>query len=182
MNLSFDPGNFRRIVPPVEDNASIDARSIRMAVIAAGFNRVSAVADLSDRVITGGLANCIAVVGIDRALGGMRIAHYDTVNCHNGDRFTPGPLIRFRDWFGNDSLTYIVGLGGLWFNAFPDSRHHLIMSIVEAFGFEPRIAKAVLSVRDAGGNNFIMQGHDNEALLPTSWSTMGAEIPYANLR
>ena len=153
-----------------------------MAIVAAGFDRVSDAATLDDRVITGGLANCIAVVGIDRALGGMKIAHYNTSRCHDGSRFVPTRLRNFRDWFGNDTLDYRVGLGGIWSNAGSHAamRHDLMMAILDVFDFEPRLAKTVISLRRADGA-FVMEEHDNDALLPAAWEHVGEEIPYDDL-
>lgn len=155
-----------------------------MPIVAAGFNRLSAIATLDDTIITAGLANCIAVAAIDRVFGSMRIAHYDTMNCMMGETMPAIPLTNFRDWFGNDTLEYRVGLGALWGNATGATakmRHSLMMAIVDVFGHEPGLSGGTISLSRANGD-FILAAHQNEALMPAAWSTMGTEIPYHQLR
>lgn len=71
---------------------------------AAGYDRLSNLASASGEVGTGGLANCIAVVGFDIS-NRMAIAHYNTINCmdtsSNPVRWNEASLTNFREWFKN---------------------------------------------------------------------------------
>lgn len=117
-----------------------------MATLAAGYDKISDVASLTDRVITSGLGNCIAVVGIDNENKEMRIAHYDTFRCFpdyvptsamakgnpqydfgKGSStfvFNLAHLKAFRDWFKTQfkcaAPKFQVGMGFIWANTSPD--------------------------------------------------------------
>ncbi len=161
-----------------------------MPYVAAGFDKISPNAALTDTVITSGLANCIAVAAIDTARSRMRIAHYNTLFCliKNGQDATQDHVYtcfeKLKRQIGT-GLIYRVGLGSVWYNAADKGhkldgwRHYLCMAALNIFEHEPRIAGTTLSCRKIG-EDYLFESHGNSAHMPGGWANSGTDIDYSS--
>ncbi|WP_414885483.1 hypothetical protein [Pseudomonas chlororaphis] len=152
---------------------------------AAGYDRLSNLASASGEVGTGGLANCIAVVGFDIS-NRMAIAHYNTINCmdtsSNPVRWNEASLTNFREWFKKQrqATKFMVGLGKGWIDPGGDMdrlRIELIQLIIKVFGYEPTVAGYCITCRER-----TLISHANNDVMPKDWDKTGLQIPYDQLK
>lgn len=162
---------------------------------AAGFNRLSKSAHLNETVGTAGLGNCIAVVGFNRTLDTMAIAHYDTFNCLADDDAEKNEtaLKNFRKWLiGNTKASqFKVGLGTIWYNTansssekneqgYPSTdatRFELIRMVKRVFDYEPIYCGSSFTFTAPEGVSHFTSYAGDQA-MSNGWATEGIEIPY----